>query len=68
MGEIVNYEPCYDFCRSCLTFCDTSLLVRFSRIAFKIFEKTLIFCLTVVCLDVWIGESPCDSFYSSIDK
>ena len=34
------------FCRSCLTFSDISLLVRFSRIATKNVEQILISCLT----------------------
>ena len=40
------------FCKSCLTFCETSLLVKFSRIAFKYSENIVISCLTLVCFDV----------------
>ena len=34
------------FCRSCLTFSDISLLVRFSRIATKNVEQIPVSCLT----------------------
>ena len=37
--------------RLCLTFCETSLLVKFSRIVFKNSENIAISCLTAVCLD-----------------
>ena len=40
------------FCKSCLTFCEISLLVEFSRIVFIYLEKIAILCLTVMCLDV----------------
>ena len=40
------------FGKSCLTFCKTSLMVKFSRIAFKNSENFVISCLTAVCLDV----------------
>ena len=45
-----------------------SLLVRFSRIVLKIFDKLFISCLTAVCRDVGVDESPCVSFNSSIDS
>ena len=40
------------FCKSCLAFCETSLLVKFSRIEFKNSENIAVSCLTAVCLDV----------------
>ena len=52
---MVNHAS--NFCKSCLVFCETSLLVKFSRIAFKNVEKnaTILF-LTFVCFDVWTGD------------
>ena len=46
------------FCKWCLTFCGTSLLVKFLRIVFKYSENFAISCLTVVCFDAWTGEVP----------
>ena len=40
------------FCKPCLTFCEFSLLEKFSRIVFKNAENAAISFLTFVCLDV----------------
>ena len=40
------------FCKSCLTFCEISLLEILSRIVFKKAENAAISFLTFVCLDV----------------
>ena len=56
------------FCKSCLAFCETSSLVKISRIAFKNSEKIAISCLTAVSLDVQTIEVPCNSAFSSIDR
>ena len=56
------------FCKSCLTFCEISVLVKLSRIVFKNSENIAISCLTVVCLDVWTVEVPWDSVFSSINR
>ena len=44
------------FCKSCLVFCKTSLLVKFLQIAFKNVENAAISVLTFVCFDVWRGD------------
>ena len=44
------------FCKSCLVFCETSLLVKFSQIAFKNVENAAISVLVFVCFDVWGGD------------
>ena len=56
------------FSKSCLAFCETSLLVKFSRIAFKNSQNIAISCLTAVCRDVLTGEFPWNSGFSSIDR
>ena len=38
--------------RACLTICDISITVRFSRIVFENFQKILISCLTAESRDV----------------
>ena len=45
-----------NFCKSCLLFCETLLLVKFSRLEFKNVEKAANSFLTFVCLDVWTGD------------
>ena len=44
------------FEKSCLVFCETSLLVKFSRIAFKNVENATILFPTFVCFDVWTDD------------
>ena len=55
------------FCKSCLTFCEISLLVKFSRIVFKNVENAAISFLTFVCLDVCTGDVLSVPICSSID-
>ena len=56
------------FCKLCLNFFETSLLVKYSRIAFRYSENIAISCLTVVCFDVSIVEVHWDSGFSNIDR
>ena len=56
------------FFESCLVFCETSLLVKFSQIAFKNVENAAISILTFVCFDVGGGDVLWVSVLSSIDK
>ena len=49
-------------------FCETSLLVRVLRMAFKNVENAAISFNTFVCFDVWIGEILWVSVLSNIDK
>ena len=63
---MMNHAKIY--CKSCLSFCETSLLVKFSGIVIKYSKNIVISCLTVVGFDVRIGEVPWDSGFSNIDK
>ena len=44
------------FCKSCLVFCETSSLVKFSQIICRNVENTVISFRTFVCLDVSVGD------------
>ena len=55
------------FWKSCLTCCVMSVIVRSSRIAFENFENMCVSCRTVVCRDVWVGDTLWGSFNSNID-
>ena len=55
------------FCKPCLTFCEISLLVKFSRIVFKNVEKAAISFPTFVWFDVCTGDVLSVPICSSID-
>ena len=54
------------FGKSCLKVCETSLLVKFSRIMFKNVEKATISFLTLVCFDVWTDDVLRASVFSNL--
>ena len=56
MCKIIKYKPASFFCKSCLVFCETSLMVKFLRTASKNAKNGAILVLNFVCFDVWGGD------------